>query len=118
MQAKMKIKPDLSNVRQRLNNASLTMKIKYCKAVLRDVVNGLNDSVPGSKGVTGYFIDAEGNKRDVREISQIIDEVFFPPATPEQAKAAQEYFDAVARQPAENITVIDIPPSKGQWPFD
>jgi hypothetical protein len=65
-----------------------------------------------------YFIDDKGVERDAREISQIIDEVFFPPPTPEQAKAAQEYFEAVEKQPTENITVIDIPPSKGPWPFD
>lgn len=65
-----------------------------------------------------YFIDDKGVERDISEISQIIDEVFFPPPTPEQAKAAQEFFEAMEKQPAELITTIEIPPSEGQWPFD
>lgn len=65
-----------------------------------------------------YFVDDKGVERDIREIDQIIQDVYFPTPTPEQAKAAQEYFEAVEKQPKENITVIDIPPSEGQWPFD
>lgn len=109
MQTKMKIKPDLSNVRQRLNNASLTMKLKYCKAVLRDVVEGLNDSTPGPKGVTGYFIDTEGNKRDVREISQIIHDVVFAPPTPEQAKAFEEFHASMKDVKPTHVHTFDIP---------
>lgn len=42
--------------------------------------------------ITAHFVDKEGNKRDLHEIKQVIHDVFFPPPTPEQAKAAAEYF--------------------------
>ncbi|MNZ13957.1 hypothetical protein D3C78_308700 [compost metagenome] len=43
LQAKMKIKPDFSNVLQRVRNASLTMKVKYKRAVLANAIDNLLD---------------------------------------------------------------------------
>jgi hypothetical protein len=64
-----------------------------------------------------YFVDDKGVERDIREIDQIIQDVYFPTPTPEQAKAAQEYFEAVEKQPAGIVVALDVP-SEGGWPFD
>lgn len=44
LMAQMKIKPDFSNVRQRLRNASMTTKIKYKHAALSMCANNLLES--------------------------------------------------------------------------
>jgi hypothetical protein len=45
LQAKMKIKPDFSNVRQRIRNASMATKIKYKKAVLANAIDNLSSII-------------------------------------------------------------------------
>ncbi len=41
LMTKMKIKPDFSNVHQRVRNASMTTKIKYSRAVLNMCTSNL-----------------------------------------------------------------------------
>lgn len=41
LQKQMKIKPDLSNVRQRLRNASMATKVKYKRAIWKNVGDNL-----------------------------------------------------------------------------
>lgn len=59
-----------------------------------------------STEIKGYFIDNEGNKRDLREISQIIDDVIFPPTTPEQAALAKEFLDSMDK--TTPVFAIDV----------
>ncbi|QTH80332.1 hypothetical protein PA10_00132 [Pseudomonas phage pPa_SNUABM_DT01] len=40
---KMKIEPDFSNVRQRVRNASLAMKVKYKRAIIANSIDNLLD---------------------------------------------------------------------------
>jgi hypothetical protein len=45
LQVLMKIKPDFSNVRQRIRNASMATKIKYKKAVLANAIDNLSGTI-------------------------------------------------------------------------
>jgi hypothetical protein len=56
-----------------------------------------------------YFIDDKGNKRDISELSQVIDEVVFPKPTPEQAKAFEEFYEAMKDHPPTHVYALDIP---------
>lgn len=60
-----------------------------------------------STEIKGYFIDDKGNKRDLREIDQVIDEVVFPKPTPEQAAAFAEFYKSL--EGTKPDFVYDIP---------
>lgn len=56
-----------------------------------------------------YFVDDKGNERDIREIDQIIQDVYFPKPTPEQAAAFAEFYESVKDVPLTDSYTLDIP---------
>ena len=56
-----------------------------------------------------YFVDDKGNERDIREIDQVIQDVYFPKPTPEQAEAFAEFYKSMEEVPVKEGYKIEIP---------